>query len=203
MICDYRLKVFYTVALKGSFTAAAKDLGITQPAVSNHISELESAVGDTLFNRSRKETVLTSKGRILFEYAEKILNLYRCADRELVPIKRDERKHLSIAVVPEAARCMLKPLVEYYSKIYPETDISILERSMEEATTMFNDREVDIVITDIPWKNSDSSVFATLTVNGSTYAALKSRQVGRPSMSSYYAARHISKLSFHYFWLFG
>ena len=66
MICDYRLKVFYTVALKGSFTAAAKDLGITQPAVSNHISELESAVGDTLFNRSRKETVLTSKGRILF-----------------------------------------------------------------------------------------------------------------------------------------
>ena len=154
MICDYRLKVFYTVALKGSFTAAAKDLGITQPAVSNHISELESAVGDTLFNRSRKETVLTSKGRILFEYAEKILNLYRCADRELVPIKRDERKHLSIAVVPEAARCML--------------DISILERSMEEATTMFNDREVDIVITDIPWKNSDSSVFATLTVNGSS-----------------------------------
>ena len=168
MICDYRLKVFYTVALKGSFTAAAKDLGITQPAVSNHISELESAVGDTLFNRSRKETVLTSKGRILFEYAEKILNLYRCADRELVPIKRDEKKHLSIAVVPEAARCMLKPLVEYYSKIYPETDISILERSMEEATMMFNDREVDIVITDIPWKNSDSSVFATLTVNGSS-----------------------------------
>ena len=168
MICDYRLKVFYTVALKGSSTAAAKELGITQPAVSNHISELEGAVGDTLFNRSRKETVLTSKGRILFEYAEKILNLYRCADRELVPIKRDERKHLSIAVVPEAARCMLKPLVEYYSKIYPETDISILERSMEEATTMFNDREVDIVITDIPWKNSDSSVFATLTVNGSS-----------------------------------
>ena len=116
--------------------------------------------------------MLTSKGRILFEYAEKILNLYRCADRELVPIKRDERKHLSIAVVPEAARYMLKPLVEYYSKIYPETDISILERSMEEATTMFNDREVDIVITDTPWKNSDSSVFASMTVNGSATPTL-------------------------------
>ena len=51
MICDYRLKVFYTVAVKGSFTAAAKELGITQPAVSNHISELESAVGDLLFFR--------------------------------------------------------------------------------------------------------------------------------------------------------
>ena len=162
MICDYRLKVFYTVALKGSLTAAAKELGITQPAVSNHIFELEGAVGDALFNRSRKETV-----RILFEYAEKILNLYRCAARELVPVKRDQRKHLTIAVVPEAARCMLKPLVEYYSKIYPETVISILERSMEEATVMFNDGEIDLAITDTAWKDSGSTVFATLTVNGS------------------------------------
>ena len=151
MICDYRLKVFYTVALKGSFTAAAKELGITQPAVSNHIFELEGAVGDALFSRSRRETVLTAKGRILFEYAEKILNLYRCAARELVPVKRDQRK----------------PLVEYYSKIYPETDISILERSMEEATAMFNDGEADLAITDTPWKDSDSTVFASMTVNGS------------------------------------
>ena len=112
MICDYRLKVFYTVALKGSFTAAAKELGITQPAVSNHIFELEGAVGDALFSRSRRETV-------------------------------------------------------YYSKIYPETDISILERSMEEATAMFNDGEADLAITDTPWKDSDSTVFASMTVNGS------------------------------------
>lgn len=71
MICDYRLKVFYTVAIKGSFTAAAKELGITQPAVSNHISELEGAIGDILFYRSRRESVLTHKGKILFDYAEK------------------------------------------------------------------------------------------------------------------------------------
>ena len=167
MICDYRLKVFYTVALKGSFTAAAKELGITQPAVSNHIFELEGAVGDALFNRSRKETVLTSKGRILFEYAEKILNLYYCAARELVPVKRGQRKHLTITVVPETAKHMLKPLVEYYSKIYPETDISILERSMEEAAVIFNDGETDLAITDTPWEDADSTVFATLTVHGS------------------------------------
>ena len=48
MFCDFRLKVFRTVAEMGSFTAAAKELGITQPAVSNHISELEGAVGDIL-----------------------------------------------------------------------------------------------------------------------------------------------------------
>lgn len=178
MICDYRLKVFYTVALKGSFTAAAKELGITQPAVSNHISELEGAVGDILFFRSRRETVLTPKGRILFDYAEKILNLYRCADRELVPVKKDEKKHLTIVAVPDAAKFVLKPLAEHYSRIYPGTDISILERSREEAASMLNDSEADIAITDSPWKNSDSTVFATLTVNGSA-----------TPMSTYYIKR--------------
>ena len=50
MLCDYRLKVFYTVAVNGSFPAAAKELGINQPAVSNPHSEMESYVRDqTLF----------------------------------------------------------------------------------------------------------------------------------------------------------
>lgn len=167
MICDYRLKVFYTVAVKGSFTAAAKELGITQPAVSNHISELENAIGDTLFHRSRRETGLTQKGKILFNYAEKILHLYRCADRELVPSCRDERKHLTIAAVPDAARFILRPLADHYSKIYQSTDLSIVERSQEEIASMLEDSAVDIAISDICWDKYDNNVFACLTINGS------------------------------------
>ena len=166
MICDYRLKVFYTVAVKGSFTAAAKELGITQPAVSNHISELECAVGDTLFQRSRKETVLTEKGHILFDYAEKILYLYKCADRELVPRKREDMCRLCIAAVPEAARFILKPIIENYSRLYPDVEISVLERSREEAMLMLDDAEADIAVTDIPWNDSDTSIFATISING-------------------------------------
>lgn len=150
MICDYRLKVFHTVAVKGSFTAAARELGITQPAVSNHISELEGSIGDTLFYRSRKETVLTPKGKILFEYAEKILNLYRCADRELMPSRRNERRQLVIAAVPEAARFILKPLVDNYTRIYPGTEISILERSREEAADLLADTAADLAVTESP-----------------------------------------------------
>ncbi len=168
MICDYRLKVFYTVAVKGSFTAAAKELGITQPAVSNHISELEGAIGDTLFYRSRRESVLSPKGKILFDYAEKILNLYRCADRELTPVKREERRELTIAADPEAARSILRPLVEYYTRIYPGTDISVIERGREEASAMIDDLTADIAVTDMPRENSDSTVFATVAINGAS-----------------------------------
>lgn len=166
MICDYRLKVFYTVAVKGSFTAAAKELGITQPAVSNHISELENAIGDILFHRSRRETGLTQKGKILFSYAEKILHLYRCADRELVPPCREERKRLTIAAVPDAARFVLRPIADHYSKIYQDTDFTIIERSQEEIAAMLDDSAVDMAVSDTPWNNRDNTVFASLTING-------------------------------------
>lgn len=168
MIYDYRLKVFYTVAVKGSFTAAAKELGITQPAVSNHISELESCIGDTLFFRSRKETVLTAKGRILFGYAEKILNLYRCADRELIPVKQNERRRITITAVPEAARFILRPLIDNYTRIYPDTDITVLERSLEEAAESMKDSSADLAVTDSPIKGYDNTLFATVTIGGAS-----------------------------------
>lgn len=169
MICDYRLKVFHTVALKGSFTAAAKELGITQPAVSNHIAELEGAIGDLLFNRNRKETVLTNKGRILFGYAEKILHLYRCVDKELVPSKADQSMDIRIVALPEAARYILKPLVEYFTRINPNSSISVQERSKEEAMTMLADGDADIAIIDTPWQRFDTNVFATVNVEGAAY----------------------------------
>ncbi|HIR61972.1 MAG TPA: LysR family transcriptional regulator [Candidatus Coprenecus avistercoris] len=168
MICDYRLKVFHTVAVKGSFTAAARELGITQPAVSNHISELEGAIGDSLFYRSRKETVLTPKGKILFDYAERILNLYRCADRELMPSRRSEHLRMVIAAVPEAVRYILKPLAEHYSRIYSGTEITVLERSREEAAAMLADAEADLAVTDAPVDGADSSVFATVSISGAS-----------------------------------
>lgn len=168
MICDFRLKVFHTVAIQGSFTAAAKKLGITQPAVSNHISELENNIGDILFFRSRKETVLTPKGRILFDYAEKILNLYRCAGHELMPVKQIERRRIIITAVPDAARFILRPLVDNYTRIYPDTDITVLERSQEEAAESMKDSSVDLAVTDTPIEGSDNIVFATITIGGAS-----------------------------------
>ncbi|HIZ86402.1 MAG TPA: LysR family transcriptional regulator [Candidatus Coprenecus stercoravium] len=168
MICDFRLKVFYTVAVKGGFTAAAKELGISQPAVSNHIFELENEIGDTLFHRNRRGTPLTSKGRILFDYAEKILNLYSCADRELTPSGRGQLRQLTIAASPDAARFILKPLAEYFARVYPGTDISVLERTAEESDAMIADAEADIAITGVPLPQRDSKVFATVSINGGT-----------------------------------
>ncbi|MBQ9475133.1 MAG: LysR family transcriptional regulator [Bacteroidales bacterium] len=80
MVEDFRLKVFETLVRIGSFTAAARELGISQPAVSQNISELEKSLGEKLFNRERGAVSLTDKGKLFKGYADQILHWYRAAD---------------------------------------------------------------------------------------------------------------------------
>ncbi len=82
MFEDFRLRVFERVAELGSFTAAAKALGISQPAVSQHISELEKSVGGALFERGRGRVKPTQRGRLFLEHARAILTDYKALDSE-------------------------------------------------------------------------------------------------------------------------
>lgn len=80
MFEDFRLKVFLAVAKEGSFTNAAKSLGVSQPAVSQNIAEIEKSIGVKLFDRIRGEVSLTDTGQSFKKYAENILYWYNAAD---------------------------------------------------------------------------------------------------------------------------
>ena len=79
MIEDFRLRVFMTVAEEKNFTKAASRLDISQPAVSQHISELEKSVGVKLFERLHGEIRLTTQGQVFLKHAANILEAYRSA----------------------------------------------------------------------------------------------------------------------------
>ena len=81
---DFRLKVFVAVVGNGGFTKAARSLGISQPAVSQNVSELERLIGSPLLERTRGEMVLTEKGKALYKYAERILYWYDRIDKEII-----------------------------------------------------------------------------------------------------------------------
>ncbi len=76
MLEDFRLKVFMSVAAERSFTKAAAALGISQPAVSQNISELERETGLKLFDRLRGEVAITPQGVHFSRHAERILASY-------------------------------------------------------------------------------------------------------------------------------
>jgi DNA-binding transcriptional LysR family regulator len=80
MLDDFRLRVFMMAATEGSFTRAAQHLGVSQPAVSQNIAELEKQVGAVLFDRKRGEVTLTAEGYVFKDYAAKILHWYDATD---------------------------------------------------------------------------------------------------------------------------
>ena len=169
MLNDFRLKVFYTCAIKGNFTKAAKELDITQPAVSSHIAEIENDIHDQVFIRKKGSVVLTEKGKILMDYAERILHLYACAYRELVPQPKETHKHLNIAAPNVVAKALLPRLIESFCKIYSSTTVTILERDDEEMEDLLQSKAIDIAFTLTPSDTRETNIFATINISGSDY----------------------------------
>lgn len=169
MLNDFRLKVFYTCAIKGNFTKAAKELDITQPAVSSHIAEIENDIHDQVFIRKKGSVVLTEKGKILMDYAERILHLYACAHRELVPQPKETHKHLNIAAPTIVAKALLPRLIESFCKVYSSTTVTILERDDEEMEDLLQSKAIDIAFTLTPSDTRETNIFATINISGSDY----------------------------------
>lgn len=88
---DHKLHTLLRVAETKSFTQAAKQLSLTQPAVSQHIRQLEAEVGVRIFNRGENELKPTVEGEIVLRYARRILALYDTMQQRL----RDQRRHVT------------------------------------------------------------------------------------------------------------
>ena len=96
MFEDSRIKVFLAVCEETNFTKAAKKLGISQPAVSQNIAEIERETGARLFERSRTSVTLTAEGKRFKEFANQIVYWYNAAseafkDKAVGRIVRGER----------------------------------------------------------------------------------------------------------------
>ena len=117
MLEDFRLKVFITLAQERSFTKTAEKIGISQPAVSQNISELEKAFDVKLFQRLRGETVLTSEGEVLLKYA---LRLQKTAFQAQLMFSKVESRTVTISASEEIYTYYIMPLLEDFQIIHPQ-----------------------------------------------------------------------------------
>lgn len=117
MLEDFRLKVFMMVAQQKSFTKAASSLGISQPAVSQNIAELEKGLGVKLFERLKGETVLTLEGGVFMEYAQKLLEDARSASDMFSKL---QPATVRVAASEELYTYIIAPALETFMKIHPE-----------------------------------------------------------------------------------
>lgn len=179
MMDDFRLKVFMAAAVEGSFTKAAAALGVTQPAVSQNIAELEKLTGVKLFERLRGEVVLTPQGQVFRRYAETMLassslaaNMFDRLSPTLVRISATE----------EVFSYYIAPALEDFMAVHPEITF---ERAI------FEDADVAIVL-----KPSPDSVFETPT---DSIARIRISMSLPPKMGDY-KATHEKTVYFDLLW---
>lgn len=166
MLSDFRLKVFETVAAKKNFTKAAKELGISQPAVSQNISELEQQIGDTLFVRGLNQVELTVKGALLLDYTHKILHLYESLNSELVPSSSPSVSLLKIGACPLAAKFILPPVIERFKDIFPRIEVVLLERENFEMESLLSQKAIDLSVSDKLFPGFESEPFIDISLSG-------------------------------------
>lgn len=135
MLTDFRLQVFATVARRLSFTKAAAELHITQPAVTKHISELEKQLGCALFLRQGSRIALTEKGEELLRHALRILSLYRELNEAFPTDSASFCGTLRIGASTTISQYLLPPLLARFNRRYPLISITLLNgnsRQIEE-----------------------------------------------------------------------
>ena len=123
-----QLEVFLAVAREGGFSRAADKLYRTQSAVSQAIRKLETEIAEPLFDRSSRDGLLTDAGRVLQEYAERLLNLRDNAREALVELRELQKGKLVIGANEFTALYLLTVLAEF-GRLHPAVRVMV-QRSL-------------------------------------------------------------------------
>ncbi len=146
MVFDFRLKVFYTVAVKLSYTKAANELFISQPAVTKHINELEQQLQTRLFNRKGSSISITPSGEILLRYAEQIFKLYSQLENELAQLSEVKSGQLKIGASTTLAQYVLPRLLALFKKTYPTIEIRLINGNSEFIEQQIIAEKIDVAL---------------------------------------------------------
>ncbi|MBK1895868.1 LysR family transcriptional regulator [Chryseobacterium paridis] len=141
---DYRLKVFHTVASRLSFTKASEELNISQPAVTKHIKEIENQLNTKLFDRKGTSIQLTRSGVILYEYAEKIRNIYRDLEFEIHQLNSEHKGKLIIGASTTVAQYILPEILAKFHSYYHDIKIELLTYNTETISTLLKEGKIDL-----------------------------------------------------------
>ena len=137
-------KIFYEVARTGNISKAAKELYISQPAISKAISKLEESLNTLLFLRSSRGVQLTEEGEILFEHVRAAFESLTRGEEELKRVQEFHIGHLRIGVSNTLCKYMLLPYLKGFVEQYPHVRITIESQSSIQTLSMLDQSRIDL-----------------------------------------------------------
>ncbi|MCA6504725.1 MAG: LysR family transcriptional regulator [Pseudanabaena sp.] len=140
-----QLQAFLAVAETGNFQQAAQRCGVSQSTISRQVQSLEATVGISLFHR-QGNTKLTVGGDRLLIHAKKICQIWSSAEQELFDLQAGKQTELCVAGIPSACAYQLPPILQKFSKAYPNVQLRVTTLGSDRALKVLKDGLIDIAI---------------------------------------------------------
>jgi len=153
---DYsKYQYVITVAEMQSISRAARELYISQPALTKYINKLEEDLGVKLFYRNVIPITLTYAGELFVSEAKKILDIKNRLDKELEEICEMKKGRLSIGVSASRGECWLPVMLPVYKKRYPGIELKIIEGSYTYLEDHIIKGMIDVILTTLPFYSDE------------------------------------------------
>lgn len=140
-----QLRVFVEVARQGSVLRASEVLHLTPPAVSLQIKEIESQVGQRLFDRANRRITLSTAGEYFLVYARRLLGTLKEAEDAMARFARLESGRLTIGMVSSAKYFLPRLLARFHTE-HPAVDVRLRLGNREQLVALMEANEVDLCV---------------------------------------------------------
>lgn len=140
-----QLKTFVTVARRLSFSRAAEELHLTQPAISEQIKQLESHVGLPLFEKLGKKIFLTSAGEEMLNYSHEIIHQFRLAEEAMERLRESASLSLKVGVIT-AGGYLFPHLLANFMQRHSGVQLDVAVQNREELLQRLDDNTTDVVV---------------------------------------------------------
>ena len=141
-----RLQVLAEVADRGSFSAAAASLEMTQSAVSQHVSALERTVGMAQFDRTSRPPQLTEAGIALVRHTRAVLTRLDAAEQDLAAVAGRRRGRVRLGAFPTALATFVPPALAAFKQRVPTVTLGVVDDHMPQLLRRLGDGEIDLAI---------------------------------------------------------
>jgi len=141
-----RVLIFRDVVRAGSISGAARELGWTQPAVSQHLRALERSAGCSLLVRTSTGVELTEPGRVLLARADELATQLHMAEEELAELTALRRGRVRLAAYPSAAATLVPDALARLRQDHPAIDVELTEAEPPQARRLLGSGDVDVAL---------------------------------------------------------
>ena len=157
-------RIFHEVSKSESFSKAAKNLYMTQPAISQAIANLEKELEMYLFHRTPKGVTLTKEGKLLYDYVNSALGILQTGEEKVLELQNLTSGELRIGVGDTISRYFLLPFLEMYYKKYPSIKLKVLNGTTQEIIQLIKSGDADVGICNLPLEDKQLNVKPCKTV---------------------------------------